>query len=78
MILNVKRMYTRNRYTFKQENRKIYRSAFLSCPVSYMEKIVIWSFSRSKTQNGQIMRQNLFRKYVLFNLTFHHSHYPII
>ena len=71
MILNVKPMYTR-----KSNNQKIFRRVFLSYPISYTEKTVIWSFSRSKTQNGQIMRRNLFSKYVLFHLAFHRSQLP--
>ena len=34
MILNVRPMYTTNKYNFKQNNRKIYRSAY-SLPNMY-------------------------------------------
>ena len=49
----------------KQHNRKIYCCVFLSYPVSYIKKAIVWPFLQSKSQNGQIMRQSLFSKYVL-------------
>ena len=73
-------MFTRNKYNFKQENRKIYRSVFLLYHFLFFlfffffrETAIIWQCSRSKSENLQTARRNLFFKDVLrleFQLAF--------
>ena len=55
MVLNVKPMYTRNKYNFEQNNRKI---AF-TCNIQFLDlgREIILPFLRSKLQNGQFVRR---------------------
>ena len=49
-----------------------------SCNIKFLdlENTIIWSYSRSKSQNGQSVRRTLFSKYVLFHLAFRRSQLP--